>query len=191
MKPPPLPLKDLIIFAILGSIMFISHMIMIWIPSVHLIGLFIAAFTLTYRVRALIPIYLYVMIYGAIYGFSTWWVPYIYIWLPLWGLFMLVGMFKLPVKAKVPIYMVLCALHGLSFGILYAPFQAWVFGLSFQGMVAWIIAGIPFDVTHAISNLAAGILIVPLSELLIRLSGHSKVLDKQQNNIVKLNDADA
>jgi len=191
MKPPPLPLKDLIIFAILGSIMFISHMIMIWIPSVHLIGLFIAAFTLTYRVRALIPIYLYVMIYGAIYGFSTWWVPYIYIWLPLWGLFMLVGMFKLPVKAKVPIYMVLCALHGLSFGLLYAPFQAWVFGLSFQGMVAWIIAGIPFDVTHAISNLAAGILIVPLSELLIRLSGHSKVLDKQQNNIVKLNDVDA
>jgi len=191
MRASALPLKDLIIFAILGSIMFISHMIMIWIPSVHLIGLFIAAFTLTYRVRALIPIYLYVMIYGAIYGFSTWWVPYLYIWIPLWGLFMLVGMFKLPVKAKVPIYMVLCALHGLSFGLLYAPFQAWVFGLSFQGMVAWIIAGIPFDVTHAISNLAAGILIVPLSELLIRLSGHSKVLDKQENSIVKLNDADA
>jgi len=149
--------------------MFISHMVMIWIPSVHLIGLFIAAYTLTYRVRALLPIYVYVMIFGALYGFSSWWIPYLYIWLPLWGIFLLIGRFNIPVKVKIPVYMFLCALHGLSFGILYAPFWALIFGLSFQGMVAWIIAGIPFDVTHAISNFAAGALIVPLSELLKKL----------------------
>jgi len=149
---------------------------MIWIPSVHLLGLFIAAYTLTYRVRALIPIYVYVMIYGALYGFSAWWVPYLYIWLPLWGMFMFVSRFQLPVKMKVPIYMFLCALHGLFFGILYAPFQAWLFGLNFQGLVAWIIAGIPFDVVHAISNLAAGILILPLSELLKRLDAQKQTV---------------
>ena len=120
-----LKLRELIIFAILGSIMFVSHMVMIWIPSVHLIGLLIAAYTLTYRVKALIPLYLYVMIYGALYGFSVWWVPYLYIWLPLWGIFMLAGKLKLSVKVKIPVYMVLCAMHGLSFGIMYAPFQAW------------------------------------------------------------------
>jgi len=169
MRSYTLRLKELVLFAVLGSIMFISHMIMMWIPSVHLIGLFIAAFTLTYRVRALIPIYLYVIIFGAIYGFSAWWIPYLYIWLPLWGVFMLVGRFRLPVKVKVPVCMILCALHGLSFGILYAPYWALVFGLSYQGMIAWIIAGIPFDVIHAISNLAAGLLIVPLSELLNKL----------------------
>jgi len=170
MRSSTLRLKELIIFAILGSIMFISHMIMIWIPSVHLIGLFIAAFTLTYRVKALIPIYIYVVIFGALYGFSAWWIPYLYIWLPLWGVFMLVGLIKLPVKVKVPVCMILCALHGFSFGILYAPFWALLFGLSFQGTIAWLIAGIPFDITHGISNLAAGSLIVPLSELLKKLN---------------------
>ena len=82
---------------------------------------------------------------------------------------MLAGRLRLSVKVKVPLYMILYAFHGLSFGIMYAPFQAWIFGLSFNGMIAWIAAGIPFDVVHAISNLAAGILIVPLSELLKKL----------------------
>jgi len=144
-------------------------MVLIWLPSIHLLGLFIAAFTLTYRVRALIPVYVYVFVYGAFYGFASWWVPYLYIWLPLWGGFMLIGVFNLPLKAKIPVYMVLCALHGLSFGILYAPYWAWIFGLNFEGMIAWIVAGVPFDVTHAVSNLAAGALIVPLLELLKKL----------------------
>jgi len=142
---------------------------MIWLPSVHLLGLFIAAFTLKYRVKALIPVYVYVAVYGAFYGFASWWVPYLYIWLPLWGMFMLAGMFELPLKAKVPVYMAICAIHGLSFGVLYAPYWAWMIGLNFQGMIAWIIAGIPFDITHAISNLIAGALIVPLTELLKKL----------------------
>ncbi|MCL2755004.1 MAG: hypothetical protein FWD35_04735, partial [Oscillospiraceae bacterium] len=68
-----------------------------------------------------------------------------------------------------PLYMVLCALHGLSFGTLYAPFQAVMWGLTFEGMLAWIIAGLPFDVVHAVGNFAAGVLIVPLAMLLKRL----------------------
>ena len=170
MRSSILTLKELILFAILGSIMLISHMALILIPNVHLIGLFIAAFTLTYRVRALIPVYVYVMLYGAIYGFSPWWIPYLYIWLPIWGMFMLIGRLNKSAKIKVPVYMTLCALHGLLFGILYAPLQAWIFGLNFQGMIAWIIAGIPFDVIHAVSNFALGILIIPLSELLKKLN---------------------
>lgn len=162
-------LKELTIFAMLGAIMFVSQIAMQWIPNVHFLGLFIASFTLTYRVRALIPIYVYVILFGAFSGFSFWWLPYLYIWLPLWGIFMIVGKFKLPTKVKVPLFMVLCALHGLSFGTLYAPFQALFFGLTFQGMIAWIIAGIPFDIIHAIGNFAAASLIVPLVRLLTQL----------------------
>jgi len=162
--------------------MFISHIAMMWIPNIHLLGLFIAAYTLTYRAKALIPIYVYVMVYGALFGFSTWWIPYLYIWLPLWGLFMLIGVFRLPTKVKVPVYMILCALHGLSFGILYAPFQAWIFGLNFQSMIAWIIAGIPFDVVHAISNLAAGVLIVPLTALLKKLDSQEKITQAKRES---------
>ncbi|MCL2071681.1 MAG: hypothetical protein FWH07_05545 [Oscillospiraceae bacterium] len=164
-------IRDLAVFAVLGSIMFVSQIAMMLIPNVHLLGLFIAAFTLTYRVRALIPLYVYVMVYGAFYGFSIWWLPYLYIFLPLWGTFIVVGFFdsRLPTKVKTPLYMVLCALHGLSFGVLYVPFQALMWGLNFKGMIAWILAGIPFDIIHAIGNFAAGIMIIPLTALLRKL----------------------
>ena len=82
---------------------------------------------------------------------------------------MLAGKFNLQDKVRIPLYMMLCALHGLMFGLLYSPFQAIFFGLNFQGMVAWIIAGIPFDVAHAIGNFAAAALIVPLTELMKKL----------------------
>jgi len=161
-----IPLRDLAIFAVLGAIMFISRVIMQGIPGVHLLGLFIAAITLRYRMRALIPLYVYVMLEGIFAGFSFWWIPYIYIWLPLWGMFMLAGRIKLSNKLRVPLYMLIAGLHGLSFGTLYAPVQALMFGLNFNAMIAWIIAGLGFDAAHAISNVATGVLIVPLSELL-------------------------
>ena len=169
MHSSTLRLRQLIIFGVLGAIMFVSQIAMQWIPNVHFLGLFVAAFTLTYRVRALIPIYVYVFLFGTFQGFSFWWVPYLYIWLPLWGMFMAVGKLELSKKVKVPLFMLLCAFHGLTFGMLYAPFQAFFFGLNFQGMVAWIIAGIPFDILHAVGNLAAASLILPLTELLKKL----------------------
>ena len=161
--------RDLTVFAALSTIMFLSRILMQGIPSVHLLGLFIAAITLTYRVRALIPLYGYILLDGVFAGFSTWWAPYLYIWLPLWLVFMIVGRFNLPRRIQLPLYMVLCGLHGLSFGLLYAPAQALMFGLSFQAMVAWIIAGLPFDVIHALGNFAAGALIIPLASLMRNL----------------------
>jgi len=151
--------------------MFITYIALYGVPNVHLLGMLIAAFTLTYRVRALIPVYVYVALYGIFYGAVTM-IPFLYIWLPLWGMFMIAGRFELPVKVKVPLYMILCALHGLSFGILYSPAAVLMFGipLSFNSMLAWIVAGLPFDMYHALGNLAAGILIVPLCELLKKLN---------------------
>lgn len=43
------------------------------------------------------------------------------------------------------------------------------FGLSFKGMIAWIIAGLPWDFVHGISNFFCGILIVPIVTLLRKL----------------------
>jgi len=159
----------LTVFAALAAMMFLSRMLMQMIPNVHVLGLFIASITLTYRVRALIPLYAWILLEGVFAGFSFWWLPYLYIWLPLWGMFMLAGKLSLPTKVRAPLYMVLAALHGLSFGLLYAPAQALMFGMSFQAMIGWIIAGLPFDALHAAGNFAAGILILPLTALLTRL----------------------
>lgn len=170
-----LAIRDITVFAVLGTLMYISFAIMQGLPNIHPIALFIGAITLVYRVRALIPIYIYVLLYGVFSGFSFFWLPYLYIWLPLWAAFMLFSRLNLSKKLQVPkpamagMYMAACALHGLMFGIMYAPVQAAFFGLSFEGMVAWIIAGFPFDIIHAIANLVLASLIIPLSELLNRI----------------------
>ncbi|MCL1789466.1 MAG: hypothetical protein FWG33_03835 [Oscillospiraceae bacterium] len=166
-------IRDLIIFALLAAIILTVQIALWGIPGVQLNGLFIASITVAYRTRALIPLYVYVLLYCLYYGFSTWNLPYFYIWIPLWGVFMLVSRLKTSKKVKAPIYMVLCGLFGLSFGTLYAPVQAAVFSLNFEQTLAWIIAGLPSDITHAVNNFATGVLIVPLSELLIKLDNHS------------------
>ena len=154
--------------------MFLSKIAMQWIPNVHLLGLFIAAFTLTYRGKALIPLYVYILLDGAVWGFAMWWIPYLYIWLPLWFAFMLTGKINLPQKMRPPVYMVLCGLHGLAFGMMYAPAHAIMFGLNFRAAMAWIAAGLYFDLVHAIGNFAAATLVVPLHTLLKQLESRYK-----------------
>ena len=163
------------VFSMLGSIMFCSKVIMEALPNVHLLGMFTITFTLVYRKKALIPIYVYVILNGLYAGFNMWWVPYLYTWTILWGITMLLPQ-KLDPRAGVIVYATVCALHGLAFGTLYAPAQAVMFGFGFEQTVAWIVAGLPFDIIHAVGNLIAGLLIIPLKELLIRLSKQINIL---------------
>lgn len=156
-----------------GALMYASKILMEFLPNVHLIGVFIVSLTVFYRIKALFPLYIFVMLVGLFNGFSTWWVPYLYIWTILWGMAMLIPQ-KLPSKVRFILYPICCSLHGFLYGTLYAPFQAFAFGLSFQGMVAWIIAGIPWDIVHGVSNLIAGsILIYPFVKVMSKLKNIS------------------
>jgi energy-coupling factor transport system substrate-specific component len=165
-------IRDLAVFAILASVILVSQIVMAGIPGVQLVGMLIATLTVTYRVRALIPIYVFVLLFLVYYGFGVWNLAYLYIWLPLWGVFMLGGKVKCK-KIRIPLFAFLCGLFGLSFGVLYAPFTALTMGLNFEQTVIWVKVGLflpPYvDFTHAASNFAAGFLIVPLSELLTKL----------------------
>ncbi len=162
MKPTT---REITIFAMLGAVMYASKLLMEVAPNIHLLGVFTIAFTVVYRKKALYPIYIYVILNGIFSGFAVWWVPYIYVWTVLWGAVMLLPK-HLPKKIRALVYMAVCAGHGFLFGTLYAPAQALLFGMSFQGMVSWIIAGLPFDFIHGVSNFFCGILIVPIVSLL-------------------------
>ena len=163
-----LKVRELVVFGMLGALMYASKVIMDAAPNIHLIGVFVVAFTVVYRRKALYPIYIFVLLAGLFGGFSTWWIPYLYIWTILWGITMLLPK-KMPAKVKIPVYMFVNACHGFLYGILYAPAQAVMFGLSFEGMLAWIVAGFPFDLIHGVSNFCCGILIVPIVKLLLKL----------------------
>lgn len=163
--------REVAVFGLLGALMYASKMIMEVAPNVHLLGTFIIAFTIVYRKKALYPIYVYVFLNGLLAGFSTWWIPYLYIWTLLWGATMLLPK-NMPKKIRPFVYMGLCASHGFLFGTLYAPAQAILFGLDFKGTIAWIVAGLPWDLIHGISNFFCGILIIPIVTILRRLEAH-------------------
>lgn len=69
---------------------------------------------------------------------------------------------KMPKKIQPIVYMAVCAMHGFLFGTLYAPAQAILYGMNLKTTIAWIIAGLPWDCIHGISNFFCGILIVPI-----------------------------
>lgn len=171
MKPTT---REITIFAMLGAVMYASKLLMEVAPNIHLLGVFTIAFTVVYRKKALYPIYIYVILNGIFSGFAAWWVPYLYVWTVLWGVVMLLPE-HLPKRLRPLIYMTVCAAHGFLFGTLYAPVQAVLFGMSFQGMISWIIAGLPFDLIHGVSNFFCGILIVPVISAL-RLAEKNKNL---------------
>lgn len=160
-----LNVREMIVFAMLGALMFASKLLMEFLPNVHLIAVFIAALTVVYRQKALYPLYTFILLTGVYGGFNLWWLPYLYIWAILWGAVMLLPK-KIPARAQAPVYMTVCALHGFLYGTLYAPAQALMYGLDFKGMIAWIVAGLPYDCIHGCSNFICGLLVVPLINIL-------------------------
>lgn len=160
-----LNIKEIAVFGMLGAAMYVSKLIMEVLPNVHLLGVFVVAMTVVFRAKALYPIYIYVFLNGLFAGFSTWWIPYLYIWTILWGVIMLLPK-NMPKKLQTIVYMLVCSAHGFLFGVLYAPFQAIVYGLNFEGTLAWIASGLPFDIIHGVSNFFCGALIIPIVSVL-------------------------
>lgn len=161
-------LRDLILFAMLGTLMFCSKIIMEVLPNVHLLGTLTMVYTIVFGAKALFPIYVYVLLNGLYAGFNMWWVPYLYVWTILWGITMLLPK-QMPKKIACVVYPAVCGLHGFAFGTLYAPAQALMMGLNAEQTVAWIVAGLPWDLLHGLGNLVMGLLILPLSTRLSKL----------------------
>lgn len=156
-----LTIKEITLFGMLGAAMYASKIIMEVFPNVHLLGVFTIALTVVYRKKALYPIYIFVFLLGIFNGFAAWWLPYLYLWTVLWGVTMMLPK-SMPKAVQPIVYMMVCSIHGFLYGTLYAPAQALMFGLSFESTIAWIIAGLPWDFVHGISNFFCGLLIVPL-----------------------------
>lgn len=169
-----LRLKDIVILALLAALMCVGDFALEWLPNVHMVGVLVVITTVVYRSYALLPIYVYVLIQGIVGGFGPWWITYLYVWAILWGSIMMLPK-RLPERIKYILYVALCAAHGFLFGVLYAPVQALMFGLDFKGTLAWIAAGIYFDIIHGVANLILGIaLIYPMVKILQNTEKYAK-----------------
>ncbi len=169
MKSKHLSIREICLFGILSALMFISKIVMEALPNIHLLGMLTITYTVVFRKKALIPIYIYVLLNGLYAGFNAWWVPYLYIWTVLWGITMILPK-NMPKAVACVVYPIICALHGLFFGALYAPAHALMYHFTFEQTLTWIAAGLTFDVIHMIGNFAVGLLILPVSEMLKKLT---------------------
>ena len=161
-----LSIKEIAVFSMLSALMFSSKVLMEVLPNIHLLGTFIVTFTVVYRQKALYPIYGYVLVNGLYEGFNPFgWLPELYLWAILWGVVMLLPK-NMPAKIKPVVYMTVSGLHGLLFGVFYAPVYAIFAKLSLVETFSWVVAGLGFDALHGAGNFALGILILPIVSVL-------------------------
>ena len=159
---------EVAVFAMLGTVMFAGKKIMEFLPNVHPLTMLTMVYTVVYRKKGIIPVIVYLLLDTVVTGGITWIVPYYYSFPLCWFVTPLLPEY-LPKWQMQILYSAVCALFGLAFGTLYAPWQAFMFHLNWEKTVAWILAGLPWDAVHAVGNLAASLLILPLAALLRKM----------------------
>ena len=159
---------DLVLFAMLGAVLFAAKIAFEALPNIHPVTMFVMVYTVVFGWRAMIPVGVFLAISGVYYGFSIWWLPQIYIWLAYVALTMLIPK-KIGNKAAMIVYPLVCGFLGLIYGTLYAPGQALLFGYTAKQTLAWIMSGLPFDALHGAGNLGFGLLVLPLSSAMKKL----------------------
>ena len=170
--------RRMAVFALLGALAFLGDLIFEALPNIHPVAVLFAAYTVVYSWRALIPIYIYVFLVGFSWGFGAFWLPYLYVWLPLFLLIQIIPR-RLPRVLRAVLYAAVCTLHGLFFGVLWAPAQALMLGFNYEQTLAWIAAGLTFDILHAVGNACASFLIFPVARILHTLEHKNENEERQ------------
>ncbi len=161
--------RELVVFAMLGALMFALKLAMQALPNIHPVGVLTMVYALVYRAKGLCPLAVYIFLDGLLNGFTIFWLPYTYAFPLLWGITMLLPK-EMPDRIGRVVYPVVCALHGLIFGLLNLP--AWMLAgmVTWESFPGWMLAALPYDIVHAVSNFCFGFFILPLRDLLQKLN---------------------
>jgi energy-coupling factor transport system substrate-specific component len=143
--------------------MFAVKMALSSLPNINLNALILILVTVFFGWKALYTVCVYVLLEGLMFGFGVWWVSYLIVWPLLVVLAMAVWKTASPL-----LWAVLAGLFGLAFGpMMYVIFFTVTGG--WEGFLPMWIAGIPYDLVHAVSNfLTVLILFRPLEKVFSR-----------------------
>lgn len=143
--------------------MFAVKMALSSLPNINLNALILILVTVFFGWKALYTVCVYVLLEGLMFGFGVWWVSYLIVWPLLVVLAMAVRKTASPL-----LWAVFAGLFGLAFGpMMYVIFFTVTGG--WEGFLPMWIAGIPYDLVHAVSNfLTVLILFRPLSKVFSR-----------------------
>ncbi len=145
-----------------AALMIVLKEIMAFIPNVHPVAILIILAAHWFGLYSLLPIYVFVMIEGFLYGFHIWWVCYLYVWAILAIIITVIRKYGSTV-----IYTIVAAIFGILFGTL-CSIPYFITG-GFGCGVSWIISGLSYDMIHMISNTVSVVLLFyPLNTALER-----------------------
>lgn len=155
--------RDITVLSLLGAILVGVQVVLVPLPNIELVSLFVIVYTIVYGLKALYPVYIFVLLEGLIFGFGIWWISYLYIWTLLAVIALLCHKFDSELAWALVsgcfglFFGALCAIPYLISGGAYAAFSYWV-------------AGLGFDFIHCVSNFILALLLFkPLRSLLMRL----------------------
>lgn len=161
--------KDITLMALMVAVIEVSKIALANIPNVEITSFWIIMFALYFGNRIYFIIPVFILIEGAIYGFGTWWVMYLYAW-PL----LAIVTRRMRNMQHAFDFALLSGIFGLLFGMLCAI--PYVFILGPMGAVSWWVAGIPFDLIHGIANFTIMfILYKPMKKIMLKASNLSLI----------------
>lgn len=131
---------------ILSAILFVAQVSLAPLPNVEIVSVLVLCYTLVYGIETYIIVTVFSVLEVMAWGFGLWTVSYFYVWAVLVTMVLLL---KKIIKEDMMLWSIVLGLYGLMFGGLFALVYL-VVDPSFM-MTYWI-AGIPWDVWHAITN---------------------------------------
>ena len=132
--------------ALMAALIFGTKVALAGIPNVNLNSVLIILTVVFFGWKALYAVYVYVLLEGLVFGFSIWWFGYLYVWDVL-----VIAAMLLRKNDSALIWAVTAGIFGLIFGpLMYLEYFAINGG--WEMFFAMWVAGIPYDLTHCISN---------------------------------------
>lgn len=165
---PPMSIRELVELSLVGALMVGTQVAMAALPNINLVSVLIILAVIVYGVKAFYPVAVFVMLEGLIYGFGLWFFNYLYVWAILTAISLIFRK-----NESRLIWAVIAGLFGLSFGALCAIPYLFIGGPA-MAFSYWI-SGIPFDITHCISNFVLTLLLLPpLRKLFLKIRLNSQ-----------------
>ena len=79
MKANSLTIREICLFGILGALTFGAKYVMSWMPNIEPVSLMVMLFAVTFGIKGLFPVYLYVLLEILFYGLGSWNINYLYV----------------------------------------------------------------------------------------------------------------
>ncbi len=156
--------REAVRLGLLAAVLFTAKMIMAPLPNIEPVSTLIAVYVSVLGWKALIPVYLYVLLEISVWGLGYWSVCYLYVWAVL-----VLAAYRLRRMESSVGWAVLSGAFGLCFGALCALTYWAVGGWAFA--VSWWVASIPFDLIHCAGNFAMTLVLFrPCKRVLERLT---------------------